>query len=157
MGFHQEACIAPCLFEKTKAVLGLNVEPSPSCLPVFLVSFLPGPSSQAASSPPCFVLQRKETDCLCRWGQRCFLSPESDPICLLFSTKPCFLEANLRDRNPNSARGVCVKSSGQLRETPCITQIEPVSQKWLRAGFYLGATLSISLPAFPCSQDTLSL
>lgn len=134
--------------KKTKAVLGLNVEPSPA---VFLVS-----SSQGASSSLCFVLQRKEMDSLCGWGQRCFLSPESNHICLLFSTNACFLEASLLDGNSNSARGVCVNSSGQRRETPCITQIEPVSQKWLRAG-YLGATLSTSLPAFPCSQDTLSL
>lgn len=81
------------------------MEPSPSCLPVFLISFLPSPSTRAASSPPCFVLRRKEMDCPCRWGQRCFFSPESNRICLLFSAKPCFLEANLGDRNPNSEKG----------------------------------------------------
>lgn len=39
------------------------------------------------SSPPCFVLGGKEMDRLYRRGQGCFLSSESNHICLLSSTE----------------------------------------------------------------------
>ena len=151
MVFLQEASL---FVWKTKAVLGLNLELAHSC-PAWL------PSRNLFCTLLC---PWKEGDGLSLpWGQRCLFSSESSHICLLFSTKACFLEPNLWEgnRNRERERALVGETSGQTRDfsppPPSITQRGPVSQKWLHAGFCLEAALSIPLPAFPCSEDTLSL
>lgn len=103
----------------------------------------------------CFVLEGREIDHVCRWG-RALTAPT-----LAFLPAPSLLSwkliSEVEIRTVKGRKSWCGEIPGQIRETRSLTQIELLPQEWPYAGFYLEATLSISLPAFPCSWDTLSL
>lgn len=158
MDFPREACVIPHLSEKTCSCQ-VWVWRSPTLdLPLRLG--LPCPALPCGQRPSMLLCPWREGDRSClQMGQGWFLSPDSTHFSLLPSPRLLSwkLLSEVEIRTVKGRESWCGEIPGQIRETRSLTQIELLPQEWPYAGFYLEATLSISLPAFPCSWDTLSL